>query len=115
MDALKRWGVALWARARRLARLLWLLSIYSIDRGVDVFLEYSVIVRREAELFGGAALTLVGLLNFESDKYCDGNTASYLSCTRPATYYYFNGFEIALVVIGVFLILIWYLRHLDGK
>lgn len=64
----------------------------------------------ETELFLGLALFTVGLLSFESDKYCDGNTADYLSCTRPSTFYYFDWIDISLIVIGIFLITIWVLK-----
>lgn len=67
-------------------------------------------IARDAELFIGVALTLIGLLSFQSDKFCDGNTAEYLSCTRPSTYYFYTPFDIAITVIGVFLILIWLRR-----
>jgi lysozyme family protein len=50
---------------------------------------------------------VVGLLSIEADKFCDGNTADYLSCTRPSTYYFYSPLDIAIVVVGVFLILIW--------
>lgn len=67
-------------------------------------------IAHDAELFIGVALTLIGVLSFESDKFCDGNTAEYLSCTRPSTYYFYSPFDIAIVVVGVFLILIWIRR-----
>lgn len=69
------------------------------------------IIGREFDLFFGTALTIVGTLGFESDKYCDGNTADYLSCTRPSTYYYFDSLDVALVVIGVFFILFWIIKR----
>jgi hypothetical protein len=65
---------------------------------------------RQKELFVGTALTIIGLMSFESDKFCDGNTADYLSCTRPSTYYYFDALDIALVVLGVTLLLLWIAR-----
>lgn len=68
-------------------------------------------IAREARLFIGVALTLIGLLNFHSDKFCDGNSADYLSCTRPSTYYFYSPLDITIIVIGVFLILIWLLNR----
>jgi hypothetical protein len=65
----------------------------------------------EFELFLGTALALIGVLGFESGKYCDGNTADYLSCTHPTTYYYFNVVDIALVVLGACLVLVWVLNR----
>ncbi len=68
-------------------------------------------VVREFDLFLGNALLLIGLLSFESDKYCDGNTADYLSCTRPSTYYYFDWLDILLIIIGSTLIIAWFLKQ----
>lgn len=68
-------------------------------------------VVREFDLFLGNALILIGLLSFESDKYCDGNTADYLSCTRPSTYYYFDYLDIALIILGSTLVIAWFLKQ----
>ena len=68
------------------------------------------LIFREIDLFLGTALTIVGLLGFESDKYCDGNTADYLSCTRPTTYYFFDALDILFVVVGVFFIILWFVK-----
>jgi hypothetical protein len=65
----------------------------------------------ELDLFLGALLLLLGLLNWSSGKYCDGNTADYLSCTNPATYYYYNALEIGLIVLGALLILVWFVKN----
>ncbi len=67
-------------------------------------------IAHEMELFLGAALTLIGLLSFKNDKFCDGNTADYLSCTRPSTFYYYDWLSIVLVVVGVTFVLIWLVR-----
>ena len=69
------------------------------------------IIRREVELFLGAALTLVGILGFNSAKFCDGNTADYLSCTRPTAYHYYSASDIILIVVGVFFVLLWFLKR----
>lgn len=68
-------------------------------------------VIREFDLFLGNALVVVGVLGFDSDKFCDGNTADYLSCTRPSTYYYFDWLDILLVMIGTTLIIAWFLKQ----
>ena len=68
-------------------------------------------VVREFDLFLGNALLFIGLLSFESDKYCDGNTADYLSCTRPSTYYYFDALDIVLIVLGSTLVIAWFLKQ----
>ena len=68
-------------------------------------------IARDKALFLGVALTLIGLLSFKSDKFCDGNTADYLSCTRPSTFYFYSPLEISIIVVGVFLILIWMLNR----
>jgi hypothetical protein len=68
-------------------------------------------ISRHGRLFFGLALTLVGLLSFASDRYCDGNASSYYACTRPATYYYYPWWAILLIVIGSFLVVLWFLRR----
>lgn len=68
-------------------------------------------IAHNAELFIGVALTLIGLLSFHSDKFCDGNSADYLSCTRPSTFYFYSPLNITIIVLGVFLILIWFLNY----
>jgi hypothetical protein len=69
----------------------------------------------ETELFLGTALVAIGFLSFESDKYCDGNTADYLSCTRPSTYYYFDWLDIALIIAGIFFIFFWLLKTREER
>ncbi len=85
----------------------------AVMRSIESLFEFVTsslrIIAHEKALFMGVALTLVGLLSFESGKFCDGNTADYLSCTRPSTYYFFSPLEITIIVIGVFFILIWLL------
>ena len=66
---------------------------------------------RHGRLFLGIALTVVGVLSFGSDRYCDGNASSYYACTRPATYYYYPWWAIILIVLGSFLIVLWFLRR----
>lgn len=97
-------------RTRRMLRISWLIIERLFDIALDAIGEYLSIIRREAELFLGVALTLAALLDFQNGKNCDGNTADYLSCTRPSTFYYYSWWQIALVVIGVFLLMIWFLR-----
>ncbi len=82
-----------------------------MDRMYDFFIGSLATIARDMELFIGTALTLVGVLSIEADKFCDGNTADYLSCTRPSTYYFYSPLDIAIIVVGVFLILIWLRRH----
>jgi hypothetical protein len=98
-------------RARKPAHVAWASAEYLSLWLVGVLKGYLRIIQREIDIFLGTAMVLVGLLNFHSGKYCDGNTADYLSCTRPNTYYYFTGFDIVLVVLGAFLILIWFLKN----
>ena len=78
------------------------------DGTLDVIARDIAIVKREGDLFFGVILTAVGLFNFRSDKFCDGNSVDYLSCTRPSSYHYYGGFEITLIVIGIFFILLWF-------
>ena len=69
------------------------------------------VMMHEGELFVGTAFLLFGTLNFEVGRYCDGNTAEYLSCTRPAVYYYFDMFDKIFILLGIFLILAWLLQR----
>ncbi len=94
-----------------IARRAWINTFRFFDHLLDVVEADWEIIRREGDLFAGAFIGLVGLLNVESGKYCDGNSADYLSCTRPTTYYYYNGLEVALIIIGVFLILLWWTKR----
>lgn len=68
-------------------------------------------ILREPALFLGIALVLIGLLSFEVGRYCDGNTAQYLSCTRSAAYYYYDALDRTLVVLGAFFIIGWFVRR----
>jgi len=78
---------------------------------MDAAEEDWAIIREQSHLFLGALLLLLGLLDFHSGKYCDGNTADYLSCTRPVTYYYYTWLEIILIILGVMLILLWFMKR----
>jgi hypothetical protein len=81
------------------------------DRAIDAGEVNLMIIRRESDLFLGTLLTILGTLNFHSGRYCDGNTADYLSCTRPVTYYYFTWFETGLIIVGIFFIMLWFLKR----
>lgn len=94
-------------------QFVWLLLQYLFDRTLDALARDIVIIQREADLFLGAALCTIGLLGFESSRYCDGNLNDYISCTRPATYYYFDTLDIILIVLGVFFMLVWYFKHTE--
>jgi hypothetical protein len=98
-------------KIKKLVRFAWLLLQYLFDRSLDALARDLVIMQREADLFLGAALSLVGLLGFESARYCDGNLNDYISCTRPATYYYFDTLDTVLIVLGIFCMLVWYFKH----
>ena len=116
MGDIKSWIVEkVWRKIRRTARLLWLLTLYGVDRLIDAVGEYVGIIRGAPELFAGTTLLLLGILNFESARYCDGNTADHLSCTRPATYYYFDWLDIALILLGVFFLMFWYLKEQEKR
>ena len=99
------------AIALELARRAWLISFRFLDRLMDIVENDWSVVRREGNLFFGASLILLGLLNFQSNKYCDGNGASYLSCTQPTTYYYYGALEITLIIIGTFFVLLWFAKR----
>jgi len=99
------------SRLTRVRGSLWQWIIATFDRLMDA-LEYDwVIIRREYDIFLGALLFLTGLLDFHSGKYCDGNTADYLSCTRPVTFYYYTWLEIILIILGVGFILLWFMKR----
>jgi uncharacterized membrane protein len=103
------------SRVKRYAWILWLLILFISNKTIDVFGDYFAIIRREIELFVGSALVLIGVFGFNAGRMCDGNTADYLSCTRPSAYHYYSGFDIALVVIGAFLILLWFVGRTPAK
>jgi len=69
-----------------------------------------VTIIAQSRLFIGIAMLGVGILAFQSDKYCDGNPSTYAACTRPSTYYYYPWWAIALVVLGSFSVVLWFLR-----
>lgn len=98
-------------RVRRSARIVWLVIGYFFEAVTSIFVNNWKIVRKEADLFVGVTLSLIGVLSFESGRYCDGNTADYLSCTRPATYYYFDTLDVFFVVFGVLLMLVWFFKN----
>lgn len=94
-----------------IARRVWIATFRFFDHVLDSVETDWHIIKREGDLFSGALVLLLGALNVQSGKYCDGNTSDYLSCTRPTTYYYYNGLEVALIIIGVFLILLWWQKQ----
>jgi hypothetical protein len=89
----------------------WRFIVFLLESTADSLIEKWVTIRREADLFGGVGFFILGFFGFRSGRYCDGNTADYLSCTRPATFYYYDWIHIALIIIGVFLICIWLLKR----
>ena len=95
----------------RYARIAWLFIEFIFDRVVDLMGENVRIMRQEGELFFGIALLILGVFNFQSGKYCDGNISDYISCTRPSTYYYYGGFEIFLILVGAFFLMFWILKR----
>lgn len=112
MGDIKAWIVEkVWRRIRRTFRILWLLTLYGIDRLIGAAEEYLGIIRQEFEFFFGAAFLSLGLLGFDTARYCDGNTVDHLSCTRPAVYYYFGWLDITFVILGVFFLMFWYLKQ----
>lgn len=102
------------ARKGRLKTSILFIGLFShflFDRSIENIRLNARIMVREKDLFIGSGLFLLGLLNFESSKFCDGNTADYLSCTRPSTYYYFDALDITCIVLGVFFILLWIMKR----
>ncbi len=101
-DRRRRPGVA-----RRVLRILSALGQFLADR---VARDVAVVVS-EVRLFLGLTLVLGGILSFRTNRYCDGNVIDMSACTRPATYYYYPFWAIVFVVLGGFLICLWYLRR----
>jgi len=99
------------SRLKRVRGSLWSGFLGIFDRVMDGLEEDWKIVRHESDLFLGMLLFLLGLLDFHSGKYCDGNTADYLSCTRPVTYYYYTWLEMILIILGVTFILLWFMKR----
>lgn len=90
---------------------VWVSLEYLSVRVVEGLGSRLKVVRTHNNLFMGATLFVLGLFNWSSGKYCDGNSSDYLSCTRPVTYYYYSAFEIFLLVVGLALILIWWIEN----
>jgi hypothetical protein len=102
---------ALTQTARRYTRIAILTGEYIFDEMVDALVDSVKVIQSEARLFVGVLFTIAGLMNFSNGKYCDGNAADYLSCTRPTVYYYYGAFETFLVIVGVTLVLVWYFKR----
>src|ERR1041385_1280009 len=98
-------------KVKRWFRIGWLFTLYVFDIVADKTADNWVIAKREGDLLFGTALALIGVFGFNSGKFCDGNTADYLSCTRPTAYHYYSAFDIALIVIGVFFIQLWFFKR----
>lgn len=99
------------SRVKRMWRISVAIVWYVFDRLMDSMEENWRIVRREADLFFGTLLTLLGVFGFHSGKYCDGNTADYLSCTRPTTFYYYGWLELFCIIMGTFFIILWFQKR----
>lgn len=92
-------------------RILWIIADYIFDGVVEALSGNIAVVRKEVQLFLGSALVIIGFFGFESGKYCDGNTADYLSCTRPSTYYFYDYVDLTCLILGVTLILLWVVKR----
>jgi hypothetical protein len=95
----------------RYLRIIWHTALFLLDRLVDWLGRKIRVIRHESDLFLGIALASVGLLHIHIGRFCDGNSSDYLSCTRPAVFYYYSAVEIVLVTLGIFLIVIWMLSR----
>jgi hypothetical protein len=101
-------------RTRRRRNRIMVMTVRTI-RALSVFFgkkftEDVRVIWKHARLFFGLAFLAIGLLSFSSSKYCDGNASAHYACTRPTTYYYYSPWAIFLVLLGIFLITLWYLR-----
>jgi hypothetical protein len=95
----------------RYLRILWHTALFLLDRFFDWLADKARVIWREFDLFLGVALTSIGLLHIHIGRFCDGNSADYLSCTRPAVFYYYSAAEIVLITLGIVLIVIWLLSR----
>ncbi len=102
-------------KVRTMAVTTWVSIEYIATQIVDAVTEDLRVFRKEANLFLGTTIGLLGLFNWSTGKYCDGNSSDYLSCTRPTVYYYYGAFEIALMVLGVVLVLVWCVNNRQTK
>jgi hypothetical protein len=98
-------------RIKWAGRIAWLTLEHIFNIVADVLEEHVHVLRREVQLFSGMAFIMAGVLHFQNGKNCDGNTADYLACTHPSTYYYYGWVEITLVIVGAFLLTFWLLRR----
>lgn len=99
------------SKVKRLFRISVAVIWYLFNKAMDAMEGNWRIIKQESDLFLGTLFTILGVFGFHSGKYCDGNTADYLSCTRPTTFYYYGWLEIALIVAGVFFILLWFQKR----
>jgi len=79
---------------------LWEGILHDLERMWDHF-----------RLFFGITLTTIGLLNFSSGAYCDRAVPDAYNCVRPSTYYYYSWETILVIVLGVTLIILWFLSR----
>ena len=73
--------------------------------------EYLRLLRLNFRLCMGLALSIGGLLNFSVGRHCDETSSEFFTCTNPSSFYYYSGFTIVVVVIGVWLITFWMLQR----
>jgi hypothetical protein len=108
VGALRRRPRSFFARMRRVVAYLFIRMgsalWHSIARDVRL-------VAVQWRLFVGATLVVVGVFSFSSSMYCDGNTSAYAVCTRPSTYYFYPWWAIVLAVVGVWCLLLWFVRR----
>ena len=108
VQRVKRWFLrAVW--------ISWAFILFIADKALESSIANVRIMWKEFDLFFGTALVIIGLFSFNTGRYCDGNSAEYLSCTRPSAYYYFNGFDILLLMLGIFFILLWFQKNKQQK
>lgn len=64
--------------------------------------------KHDVGLLVGALLMVVGLMSFESGRYCNGSPHDTYACVNPDTYYYYPVWTIVAVALGVLLLLLWW-------
>ncbi len=91
-------------RAGNTLRYLFMMTRRGVMRDLLIFME-------NIRLMVGSLLLVGGLLSIKSGRYCDGTFSDHFACTRPATYYYYDEVTIGIILLGVLLILLWYMRR----
>ena len=108
-------GILQWSNERYEQHNEYYIDMRNTVRAVGRTIRHSlwedgVLVLWHWRLVLGGVLFVGGLLSIQSGRYCDGATSDHFSCTRPATYYYYPEWLIAVILLGALLLALWWLR-----